>query len=121
MIQPINTVAPMVRFREAKKGNNRKFNNSDIAIMNAGGVAAAVGGITTLVTRSYTKSFTQAGVLGVFGAFLAVFFMTPHVVNTIARNKMAQAPNNIVANEGVAQKSIKKPFRKLVAFKAEQV
>ena len=83
MIQPIHANLSEVRFR-GKKRNKQIISNSQIALINAGGIAATAGGLATLITRSYTNSFAQAGVLGVFSAFLAMFFMTPHLIDKIS-------------------------------------
>ena len=72
MIQPINTVSSKVYFKGSQRSKN-KLNESEISLINATGVAAATGGITTIVTRCYTNSFAHAGVLGIFGAFDARF------------------------------------------------
>ena len=84
MIQPINAFSPRAGFRGSKETYGKrapKSANSKIALINAGGVALAAGGITTAVARSYTHSWGHAGVLGVGGAFLAMFFMTPHLID----------------------------------------
>ncbi len=121
MIQPISANINEVRFRATKK-RKPGISNSHIALANAGGIAAAAGGLTTLITRAYTNSFAQAGVLGVFSAFLAMFFMTPHLIDKISTEKALKTPN-IIAKEGTKQAScnIKKPFRKIIQFRAEKV
>ena len=130
MIQPINSLTPHVGTRgtnKAYKGKAKDFTNSQVAIANAAGVATVAGGLTTLVARAYTNSFAQAGVLGVFGAFLTMFFMTPHLIDKIGLNKLAQKTKS----EAVVKQDMPKiatmtkeyaiPVKKLVQFRSEQV
>lgn len=93
MIQPINALTPRAGFRGSNETNGKKtkgLTNSQIALVNAGGVSLAAGGATALIARAYTKSFAHAGVLGVFGAMLTMFFMTPHLIEKIGLNKISQ-------------------------------
>ena len=129
MIQPVNTLTPRVGFRGANQPNSKKkgLSDSQIALVNAGGIAAAAGGLTTIVARSYTNSFAHAGVLGVFGAFLTMFFMTPHLIEKFGINKVAQkgSANAITKNElsqkvAEAAKEYAVPVKKLVQFRSEQ-
>ena len=93
MIQPINAQTPRVGFRgsnETYKVNTKNLSGSSIAMINAAGVALAAGGLTTTVARAYTKSWAQAGVLGLFGAFLTMFFMTPHLIDKIGLSKIGK-------------------------------
>ena len=99
---------------------------SQEAIINAGGVSAVAGGLTAAVTRAYTRSWLHAGVLGMFGAFLTLFFMTPHLIEKVAMNHSAKKPLAEVAGKGELQKvtAIAKeyavPVKKLVQFRSEQ-
>ena len=98
MIQPINALTPRVVFRGERKPTNK------IAIANALGIAAAAGGLTTLVARAYTNSFAHAGVLGVFGAFLTGFFMTPHLIEKIGFGRKTAVTGSENALKTDAQK-----------------
>ena len=92
MIQPVNALTPRAGFRgsnDTVARKNKGATESQVALINAAGIATAAGGLTTLVARSYTNSFAHAGVLGVFGAFLTMFFMTPHLIEKFGINKMA--------------------------------
>lgn len=128
MIHPINALTPRVVFRGTTEKINKKskgLSNSQIALVNAGGVAALAGGVTTLVARAYTNSFSHAGVLGAFGALLTMFFMTPHLIDKIGFSKNA----NKAQAEVVAKKDFQKitnsakeylvPAKKLVQFRSE--
>ena len=91
MIQPINLSTSYNSFKSANDSRARKNpqNNSRVAMYNAIGISATAGGLTTLVARSYTNSFANAGVLGLFGAFLTMFFMTPHLIEKFNMEKAA--------------------------------
>ena len=130
MIQPVNALTPRTGFRGSNGTigkKNTKLNDSHIALVNAAGIATAAGGLTTLVARSYTNSFAHAGVLGVFGAFLTMFFMTPHLIEKIGLSKLAAKPvaENVVKHDlqqkvaNVAKEYVV-PAKKLVQFRSEQ-
>ena len=84
MIKPVNgSISRTVfgqsnnRYRSATKGLTP---TSRTALYNAGGVATAVGGLTTALSRGYTSSWLTAAVLGFCGAALSLFFMTPQLI-----------------------------------------
>ena len=84
MIQPVNVLTPQMAFR----GSNKSFGklppntNYRIALINSSGIASAVGGLTTLAARSHTNSWTNALALGLCGAVLSMFFMTPQIISS---------------------------------------
>ena len=109
MIQPINALTPRVVLRggHGNSGTNPTGNTSNkMAIANAVSIAVAAGGLTTLVARAYTNSFAHAGVLGVFGAFLTGFFMTPHLIEKIGLGRRATATSAENALKTDAQKVV---------------
>lgn len=129
MIQSINALTPRVGFRGSNKThskNSKGLSESQIALINAGGVAAAAGGLTTLITRAYTSSLAHAGVLGVFGAFLTMFFMTPHLIEKLGLSKMSSKSQTetLVKHDTSKLASVAKeyavPVKKLVQFRSEQ-
>ena len=129
MIQPINTLTPRVGFRGKQEtySKTKGLTNSQVAFVNAAGVATVAGGLTTLVSRAYTNSFAQAGVLGVFGAFLTMFFMTPHLIDKFAIGKLAQKTNgDAVVKQDLSKtasnlaKEYAMPVRKLVQFRSDK-
>ena len=129
MIQPINALTPQAGFRGSTKTYGKKgkgLTESQIALVNASGIAAAAGGITTIVARSYTNSFAHAGVLGVFGALLTMFFMTPHLIekiglNTFSKKPQAGAETKYDLHKAAAiAKEYAVPVKKLVPFRSEQ-
>ena len=94
---------------------------------NAIGISATAGGLTTLVARSYTNSFANAGVLGLFGAFLTMFFMTPHLIEKFNMEKAATkkylAEPQVTKSSKNATKAIKEhivPVKKLVQFRSDK-
>lgn len=130
MIQPINFSTPHRGFKGSSNANINKNpqNNSRVALYNAIGISATAGGLTTLVARSYTNSFANAGVLGLFGAFLTMFFMTPHLIEKI--NVEKAAAKKYLAEPQVAKSSSKDtakvikehiiPVKKLVQFRSDK-
>lgn len=126
MIQPINALTPRAVFR-GKDGTCEKTfkgQTKPTALGNAAGIAAATGGVTTLFARSYTPSWAHAGILGVCGAFLALFFMTPQLIEKSALNKYAQkSETEIIAKEEGAKvaevANMLKPAKKLIQFKQQ--
>ena len=129
MIQPINALTPRVGFRGKNEtyGKAKGLANSQVALVNAAGVATVAGGLTTLVARAYTNSFAHAGVLGVFGAFLTMFFMTPHLIEKFGMTKFAQKTKGDVAVKQDISKTASNlakeyavPVRKLVQFRSDK-
>lgn len=129
MIQPINALTPQVGFRGSNETYGKKskgLSDSQVALINAGGVAATAGGLTTLVARAYTNSLAHAGVLGVFGAFLTMFFMTPHLIEKIGLSKFSKQPKadtfvkQDVSKIASVAKEYAVPVKKLVQFRSEQ-
>ena len=130
MIQPINTLTPRVGFRGSNGAYGTKTGigrDSSVALINAGGVALAAGGITTTVARAYTKSWAQAGVLGLFGAFLTMFFMTPHLIEKINVEKAAAKKYLVEPQVAKSSKDTAKvikehiiPVKKLVQFRSDK-
>ena len=63
MIQPVNALAPKVFFKgrknELDNPVNRKLEKR-LAILNAGGISAVAGALTTAIARSYTASWKNA-------------------------------------------------------------
>ena len=130
MIQPVNALTPRAGFRGSNgtNGTKKSLTDSQSALINAAGIAATAGGLTTLVARTYTNSFAHAGVLGVFGAFLTMFFMTPHLVEKIGLSKSANKvpvgayiKPETSAKIAAMAKEYAVPVKKLVQFRSEQL
>ena len=58
--------------------------------MNACGVAGAVGALSMAVSRRYTSSWSHAGVLGLCGAGLTLFFLTPGLIQKMGLSKLVK-------------------------------
>lgn len=131
MIQPVSAFNPQATFRGSSKTFGKKssgeISRSNIALLNAGGVAAAAGGITTAVARGYTSSWAHASVLGLFGAFLALFFMTPQLIDRTTQKKAVKEGDSGMITKAEAKKALKsaeeylKPAKKLVQFRSDAV
>lgn len=120
MIQPVSAFSPRAGFRGSKKsyGKIAPKVTTEAAVINAAGTALAAGGLTTAIARSYTSSWSHAGVLGLFGAFLAAFFITPRLVeNTNLSKKGTEVKENSKTIALVKDKL--KPTRKLVQFRQQ--
>ena len=126
MIQPINALSPRAGFRgqsgtygEASRG----ISNSKIALLSAGGLATAAGGLTTIVARAHTNSWPYAAVLGACGAFLSMFFMTPQLIEKSAMGTLGKKGESMAATEtqkvAGAVKDSMKPMRKLIHFRQQ--
>ena len=80
MIQPVNALAPKVFFkgRNDDYGNpvNRKMERK-LAILNSGGISAAAGALTTVIARSYTATWKNAGLFGIGAALITMMFICP--------------------------------------------
>ena len=80
MIQPVNALAPKVFFKgrknELDNPVNRKLEKR-LAILNAGGISAVAGALTTAIARSYTASWKNAGMFGVGAALVTMMFICP--------------------------------------------
>ena len=129
MIQPVNAFSPRAGFRGSNgaysKTSKGLTSKSKIALLNAGGVAALVGGLTTAIGRAHTTNWAHAIVLGFFGAFLSMFFMTPQILEKggfgLASKK--NGAENIVKEDtqklSAAIKEYWKPVKKAVPFRQQ--
>ncbi len=127
MIQPVSALTPQAAFRGLsgayKAKSPRERAEANIAMINAGGVALAAGGITTAVSRAYTSSWPSAAVVGLFGSFLAMFFMSPKLIEKVGLTKASKSIESEVISKSKPEKVLEtakehlKPARKLVLFK----
>lgn len=126
MIQPVSAFSPRAGFRgnNGTYGKRQSVTNEKIALINAGGIALAAGGLGTALARSQTSSWAQAGVLGLCASFLTMFFMTPHLVknsNVQNMNKNADKAETLLKEDSPKFfDAIKEHFagtRKYVQFK----
>ena len=129
MIQPVNALTPRATYRgtgDTYGKKTRVVSDSGVALINAGGVAAAAGGITAAVSRAYTSSWAQAMVLGLLGSALTLFFMTPHLIEKFHQNRAGKGATGDLIAKSEAQKLsnvVKEcsiPVKKMVPFKADK-
>ena len=121
MIHPINALSPRAVFRGQKRAYGERsqgISNSKIALLSAGGLATAAGGLTTIIARAHTNSWSHATVLGACGAFLSMFFMTPQLIERTNFNLLAKKGESATLAEsqkvaGLVKESVK-PARKLI-------
>ena len=130
MIQPVNAFNPQASFRgydgtygKAKRGLTQ---NSKIALINAGGVAAAAGGLTAAISRGYTSNWTQAAVLGLCVSFLSMFFMTPQLIEKTGLNKLTKksetdafTKNDAVKTAELIKENFRPATKRLVQFRSD--
>lgn len=111
MIQPVSALSPQAGFRGPSGAyiNSSKglTSNSKIALLNAGGVSAAVGGFTMAVSRAHTTNWAHAFVLGLFASFLSMFFMTPQIIE--------KAGVSVASHKSEADAFVKKDSQKVSA------
>ncbi len=127
MIQPINALSPRAAFRGTRTTHLNPAGMSDpkIAALNAGGVAAAVGALTMAVSRSYTSSWSHAGVFGGGAALLTMFFLTPSLIQKMGLTKLAKNKHGDTYVKEDAQKMSEvvkehlKPVKKMVQFRQQ--
>ena len=127
MIEPINAFSPRAVFRgkPGDYGNPARMSDPKIAALNAGGVSAAVGALTMAVSRSYTSSWSHAGVLGLCGAGLTMFFLTPSLIEKMGLTKLTKSKDaKAVVNEEpqkmtAAVKEHLRPVKKMVQFRQQ--
>lgn len=91
MIQPVSALTP--------KASHKGFNSSvakpiidrglerNLALLNAGGISAVLGGVTTAIARSYTTSWKHAGWFGLLAAGLSMMFVYPKFIYEVNNSK----------------------------------
>ena len=103
MIQPVSAFNPQAAFRgpgDTKKSqSNTKINRA--ALINAGCIATAVGGLTTAVARSYMPSWSQSVALGFCATVASVFFMTPQIVKKFLHRNGKDNAVDAIVNEPI--------------------
>ena len=99
MIQAISASSPRATFRGSSGAYEKTSNgqtNSKIALLNASLIASTAGGVTTLVSKAYVRSWRSAIALGFCGGFLSMFFMTPQIIEKTGLPKLAKNPETDV-------------------------
>ena len=80
MIRPVNALAPKVffkgQFSDYENPVSRKAERR-LALLNAGGISAVLGAVTTAITRSYTSSWKSASLFGIGAGIISMLFLAP--------------------------------------------
>jgi len=129
MIQPVSNFNPRPVSKKsniASGKSSNKVKDNQTAILNACGAGVAIGGLTAAIARSHTSSWANAIVLGLFGTFLSLFFMTPQIVSnknkiTAASSKSQQDAAVIFKKDATKTsaeiKQCLRPVKKMVQFR----
>lgn len=129
MIQPINAFSPQAGFKRRSlqsRKSPQERTQSQIALINAVGTSVIAGGLTTAIARSYTNSWAHAGILGICGTVLSMFFIAPLLVeNTtlLGSKKKRYDASGIAVKEKapvpISAKEVVRPVKRLVQFKQQ--
>ena len=81
MIKPVSALSPKAAFRSSHPSFHEnpvdKKMETRLAILNAGGISAAMGALTTIVARSYTARWKNAAWFGLCAAAVTMLFVCP--------------------------------------------
>lgn len=125
MIQPIGAFSPRAEFRGHGVKSQRtpqERSKAQVALINAAGTSVVAGALTTAVARSYTTSWAHAGILGICGSVLSMFFIAPMLVENTTLLRSKKKPNlNPSAVDGAKTQAVVKeglrPAKKLIQFR----
>lgn len=123
MIQPIGAFSPRADFggHGVISKTPQEKSKAQVALINAAGTSVIAGGLTTAVARNYTSSWAHAGILGVCGSVLSMFFIAPMLVEntTLIGSKKKHDIGAIPSGSAKAQQVTAKlkPAKKLVQFR----
>ena len=123
MIQPIGAFSPRADFRGhgVKAQTPQEKSKAQVALINAAGTSIIAGGLTTAIARSYTSSWAHAGILGICGSVLSMFFIAPLLVENTTLIGSGKKKHDIGAAAKDCSKTQTaarlKPVKKLVQFR----
>lgn len=83
MIQPVSALTPKASFRGSKDYSANPVNRRTekrLAILNAGGISAVAGALTTAIARSYTASWKHASFWGIGAGLVTMMFICPRLL-----------------------------------------
>ena len=83
MIQPVSALTSKALFRGSKNSSANPVNRRTekrLAILNAGGISAVAGALTTVIARSYTASWKHASFWGVGAGLVTMMFICPRLL-----------------------------------------
>lgn len=128
MIQPINVISPRVGFkgkdRSYAKQPAREKTKKQMELLNAVGLSAAAGAVTTAASRGYTSSWSHAGVIGICGMVLSMFFLAPFLIDnsTLLKSSKKNNKSGAQAKEAINAETVReaiRPAKKLVQFRQQ--
>ena len=127
MIQPISTSDGKSVFNGVNglyKTPKRAFTAYAIPLIKSCAVASATGGVITLLSRNYTRNWAQAGALGILSSFLAMFFMSPQIIDKsgLAKSALAKEADMLIKDETykmAGNKNFLKSVKKMIPFKQQ--
>lgn len=94
MIQPVTPYSPGTNCKgKPMYSLNRAFEKK-LAVLNAGGISAAAGVVTTVVARSYTATWKNAGLFGLGAGFVTMMFICPKLLYKSGFNLLHKSKNN---------------------------
>ena len=124
MIQPIGAFSPRAEFRGhgVTAQTPQERSKAQVALINATGTSIVAGALTTAVARNYTSSWAHAGILGICGSVLSMFFIAPFLVeNTNLISGKKKHDLGTISKDGVKTQSVVKsnlkPAKKLIQFR----
>lgn len=81
MIRPVDALAPKVLFKgqidDYGSSASARKTKERFALVNAAGFSVVAGGLTTIISRSYTSNWKNAGFLGACTAAVSMLFLLP--------------------------------------------
>ena len=81
MIRPVDALAPKVLFKgqidDYGSSVSARKTKERFALVNAAGFSVVAGGLTTIISRSYTSNWKNAGFLGACTAAVSLLFLLP--------------------------------------------
>ncbi len=97
MIRPVDALTPKVLFRgqTINHGSLKTSAKKRIALINAAGISTVTGGLITVVSRSYTSNWKNAGFIGLASAAVSMMFLGPQFlyksgINTYVKHDEAK-------------------------------
>lgn len=81
------------KFPKASIPLNRAFEKK-LAVLNAGGISAAAGVLTTVIARSYTATWKNAGLFGVGAGLVTMMFICPRLLYKSGFNLLKKPQQN---------------------------
>ena len=111
MIHPVSALTPKAQFKgqfsdSERNPVNRKMERR-LAILNAGGISAVAGALTTVIARSYTSNWKHAGFFGTAAGIATMLFVCPRFLYRSGIKSYAKEKEmDVFTNEKEVQKKL---------------